>query len=54
MLPASDIEAWRILATAWQNSPGIFRDPATGDFYLSSRPGQASLKMIPKPAHRTL
>ncbi len=47
VLPGSDSEAWRILAAAWQNSPGIFRDP-TGDFYLLP-PGGKSLKLIPKP-----
>jgi hypothetical protein len=48
VLPGSDLEAWRILAAAWQNSPGIFRDPASGDFYLIE-PQDTSLKMIPKP-----
>ena len=48
VLPASDIEAWRVLAAAWQNSPGIFRDPDTGDFYLLP-PKDKPLKLIPKP-----
>ncbi len=47
-LPASDVEAWHILGTAWQNSPGIFRDPATGDFFLTPPEGK-NLKMIGKP-----
>jgi hypothetical protein len=48
VLPGSDLEAWRILGAAWQNSPGIFRDPASGDFYLLPPEGK-NLKLIPKP-----
>ena len=48
VLPASDVEAWHILGTAWQNSPGIFRDGATGDFYLAPPEGK-NLKLIEKP-----
>ncbi len=48
VLPGSDVEAWRLLGTAWQNSPGIFRDDATGDFYLLPPEGK-NLKLLPKP-----
>lgn len=48
VLPGSDLEAWNILGNAWLNSPGIFRDPGTGDFYLAPPAGK-NLKMIPKP-----
>jgi hypothetical protein len=48
VLPGSDVEAWHILAAAWANSPGIFRDPTTGDFYLQPPPGK-SMKLIAKP-----
>jgi hypothetical protein len=48
VLPGSDLEAWRVLGAAWQNSPGIFRDPSSGDFFLA--PSQdKNLKLIPKP-----
>jgi hypothetical protein len=47
VLPSSDIEAWRILAAAWRSSPGIFREPGTGDFYLD--PGEKKMKLIAKP-----
>ena len=45
---ASDSTAWKILGAAWQNSPGIFRDPDTGDF-LTLPPQGRDLKLIPKP-----
>lgn len=48
VLPGSDLEAWHILGTAWQNSPGVFREPGTGDFYLIQPPGK-SMKLIEKP-----
>ncbi len=48
VLAASDVDAWRVLAAAWQNSPGIFRDPANGDFYLEPPEGK-QMKLIAKP-----
>jgi hypothetical protein len=48
VLPGSDIEAWRIIATAWRSSPGVFREPGSGDFYLMPPQGK-SLPLIRKP-----
>ncbi len=48
VLPGSDVEAWRLLGAAWQNSPGIFRDTGSGDFYFQPPPGKP-MKLIPKP-----
>jgi Zinc carboxypeptidase len=48
VLPASDVEGWHVLAAAWANSPGIYRDSATGDFYFQPPPGK-TMKLIAKP-----
>lgn len=47
VLPGSDLEAWRILGMAWNNSPGIYREPGSGDFFLT--PPDNNHKLIPKP-----
>ncbi len=42
VLPASDVEAWRLLGAAWENSPGVFRDGVSGDFFSSLRKARTS------------
>ena len=37
-LPASDVDSWRAVTAAWKTGAGVWRDPATGDFYLRQRP----------------
>lgn len=48
VLPGSDTDAWRVLASIWGNSPGAFRDTTTGDFYLQPPQGK-QLRLLERP-----
>ncbi len=47
MLPARDIDIWQVVTNTWNSNPGIFREPATGDFYFAQAAGR-TLKMFPR------
>ena len=47
-IPASDTEAWHVVTSIWGSSPGVFRDPATGDFYAQPPQGK-QLQFLPRP-----
>jgi hypothetical protein len=44
LLKASDTDAWMAVNRAWKSGQHVWRDPATGDFSLASRPGWKELK----------
>ena len=47
-LAASDVSSWRTLNQAWDSGRTVWRDTATGDFYLE-RPAAADVKELKRP-----
>lgn len=45
-LPASDVASWREVARAWSGGRPVWRDRASGDFFLEAGAGRVA---IPKP-----
>jgi Zinc carboxypeptidase len=47
-MPTSDVITWKALAGIWDSTPGVFRDVATGNFYLMPVPGM-KVDALPRP-----
>jgi hypothetical protein len=47
-LAASDVSSWRAVNQAWDSGHTVWRDTATGDFYLE-RPAAAGVKELKRP-----
>jgi hypothetical protein len=45
ILPASDVDSWKAVNSAWSVGETVWRDPANGDFYLRSVPGRNLMKL---------
>jgi hypothetical protein len=43
-MPGSDIASWRAAAAAWRKDRPVYRDPASGDFFLRTTSGKAIAK----------
>ena len=43
-MPGSDIESWRAAANAWRRNRPVYRDPASGDFFLRATTGNPMSK----------
>ena len=43
-LPAADIDSWRVVTRTWKSGQPVWRDPSTGDFYLSPAAGLTKIR----------
>ena len=48
VMPSTDTDIWRVLPALWGNSPGVFRDTSTGDFYVQPPEGK-QMKLLTRP-----
>lgn len=45
-LAATDVDSWKVVNRAWKSGAPVYRDPATGDFYLTAGGGR---KQVARP-----